>query len=731
MNGGRIAVTGVGLVSGLGSDAKSTFDGLVRGERAFSEISLFETLGQRVSFAAEVRGFRAEDVTPRGASWSRSDALALAAAREALGNARRPGLSIRLGIAVGVTTAGMFEAEELLGVSHLDPTAATAVKQLISYPISSTVARLVEALAPVERSATICSACSSGACAIIEGAAWLRAGAVDAVLAGGTDALCRLTLTGFNALGATDLTPCRPFDRARAGLTLGEGAGFLLLETEHSVMNRGATVIAWLTGCAVGAEAHHITQPEPSGRGPAALLGTALERACTPATEVDYINAHGTGTRSNDMVEARAIQHAFGGHAMRVLVSSSKGQLGHTLGAAGAIEAGITVLALARQIAPPTGGLVEADEACRLHHVIGEGRPARLRVAVSNVFGFGGSGAVLVFEQADAAPRTAAGHELHELVITGASNICRSGVVLGKNCAFALEAASEPPPLRLPFLPLELLDPRRSRRFDRHAALVVAGASAALSTAALSADGVGLVTGSAFGAVERTVTFLRTVAEKGPRRAAPAEFPHLVPSAASGNASIYLGLTGPILSTSSIGASAEAAIALACDLVATGQARGIVAGGAESYDSLVDSVLSSICESTGTGPRSEGSSFVIVESRSAAEKRGASVLAAVRRKYEIPTGSVNEAAFEPPRSFARALIVTAREPDWLASLFERSGWGRAEIRNVASTSGWHDGVGGSTIAAAAASIASDLANEVLVVGWDHVRVFAFHLEKER
>jgi 3-oxoacyl-[acyl-carrier-protein] synthase II len=734
MSAGRIAVTGVGMVSALGDGAPVTFDRLVRGERAFGPISLFDTTGQRTGVAAEVRGFRVQDVVPKGAAldWSRSDALALVAAKEALASASvNPGAAgARLGIAVGITTGGMLEAEELLAGPMDSPPSAESAARFVSYPLSSTANRLAGVLGPAHRVATLCSACSSGANAIVQGAAWLRSGVTDVVLAGGADALCRLTVTGFNSLGATDTTPCRPFDRFRAGLTLGEGAGFLVLETEEAAVRRGARVLAWLSSFAVGAEAHHITQPEPSGLMPARLMRDAIAGAGLTPADVDYVNAHGTGTVSNDLAEAAGVHRAFGAHAERVLVSSSKGQIGHTLGAAGAIEAAVTVLALSRQEVPPTGGLTEADAGCRLNHVLSVGRPTLLRAALSNAFGFGGTGAVLLFERAEAVKRPDLPRPPPSVVITGVASIGPRGVFAGERCAEALCDAGAELPARISVRVLDLLDPARSRRFDLQASLAAAGAELALREANLSPQGVGIVAGTAFGSVERTVAFIRTAAEKGPRRAPPAEFPHMVPSAAAGNASIYLGLSGPAVATSNLEASAEAAVVLACDWLDIGLAEGIVAGSTEPHDALISGVLGPICESDNTTGRTEGAAWVVLETASAASARGARAYASIRRRYEFGVSSLAEARLEPPANAGRAIIVSARNPEPWALLLERSGWGTVSRGSVARAAGWHEGAGGFAVTAAAAAIAAGTVDEALVVGWNAARLYLFHLVRD-
>ncbi|HVW28999.1 MAG TPA: beta-ketoacyl-[acyl-carrier-protein] synthase family protein [Polyangiaceae bacterium] len=720
MTTARVAVTSVGIVSALGGGASATFERLVRGDRGFSEIDLFDTRGQRTTFAAEVRDFSAKDwaLSENRGPLSRSDALAFAAARDALRAADGALFRGRAGVAVGATTGGMFETEERLARFPEAPLSDAAREALVTYPVSSTAERLAAAVGARARVATMCSACSSGASAILQAALWIRSGAVDAALAGGTDALCRLTVTGFNALGATDAVPCRPFDRRRAGLTLGEGAAFLVLESEEAALGRGARVLAWLTGWAAGAEAHHIAQPEPSGRMPARLLAAAIERAGLEPTDVDYLNAHGTGT-SNDAVECAAIRSAFGAAADRLLVSSSKGQIGHTLGAAGAIEAAITVLAVERQCVPPTGGLLEPDDACDVTHVIGVGRPARIRAALSSAFGFGGAGTVLLFEEASAPRRTSSvPRGAPRIAVTAAAAVTGRGVLTGTACADALpgDSGDEAPDA------LASLDPSRSRRFDLQTALVTLAAERALRGAAPEAAPIGLIAGSAFGNVARAASFLRNAFEKGARRAAPAEFPHLLPSSSSGNAAIYLGLTGPVMTASALDASAELSALIACDLLAEDLASAMVAGASLVRDAFSRDVLGPVCHAEAQG-RADGSGFVVLEPEQRAKERGARVLAVVVARDEVPLDGERAPSVARPKDLSRAIVVLARDDERARAAIARAGW--AGARHVCDSSA----AAGAGLAFACGQIERGDADEALVMGFTAARLYALHLAR--
>lgn len=688
----RVAVTGVGVVSALGHGAESTFSRLARGDRAIVPLTLFDALDARSRVAAEIPDLDVSAIAPRGErGWSRTDAMALVAAREALARSGHPPAT--LGVSVGTTTGGMFETEDaLLDAPHapLDPLRA---KRLLEHPLDRTAQRLATVLGANVR-ATLCAACASGAIAIVRAVRWLTDGSAERVVAGGADGLCRLTFFGFDSLGALDPEPCRPFDRARRGLSLGEGAGFLVLELEATARRRGAEILAFLSGAAVAAEAHHITHPEPTGASAARLIDRALATARLRPDDIGYVNAHGTGTQPNDAMEAKALHLAFGSDTARVLVSSSKGQLGHTLGAAGAIEAAVTVLALGRGVAPPSAGLAEPEDP-GLGHVMGEAKPAAIGAALSCSFGFGGTGAVLAFERADAPGRGggATAAPRGRVVVTGFSTLGT-----GDN-------------------PLSRLDPERSRRFDRAAAYVAAGAEAALGSAGLSPSSIGLVAGSAFGSVERSVEFVRRALSRGVRRANPADFPHLVASGPSGNASIYLGLTGLVAGAVEGETSGEAALAAALSFLALFEADGLVVGAAEASDPIVNQVLGPLRRGGGTNevPRGEGAAFLVVEREETARERRATVRAVVDPPRRAARGAPLDTFVEPPRRPDRALVVVGALGEDADGALAVSAWGAVERRSVLELAGFHEAIGALSLVAAVELVVRGEADEVLAV----------------
>jgi 3-oxoacyl-[acyl-carrier-protein] synthase II len=300
-----------------------------------------------------------------------------------------------VGVLLGTTTGGMAVGEEAYRTG-----AHSTLRQWLETPVSASTDLLARAIRSRGPRLTISTACSSGANALGIGADWVRAGRVSAVLCGGADSLCQMAYSGFNALQALDRAPCRPFDRHRAGITLGEGAALFVLERWQDAERRGAPILAEFVSYGCSADAHHVTQPRPDGAGAVAAMQRALDEGGVSAEAIDYINAHGTGTPQNDVVETRAIKQVFGTHAYRIPVSSTKSQVGHCLAAAGAIEALAALLALRGGFVPPTATLEEPDPECDLDYVPRHSRRAALRTVLSNSYGFGGNNTSVVLRAA-------------------------------------------------------------------------------------------------------------------------------------------------------------------------------------------------------------------------------------------------------------------------------------------------------------------------------------------
>ena len=606
----RIWVTGIGIVSPLAPDSRSTMDRLCRGDRAFQRVTLFDVDGQRTEIAAEVPNVRVADVVPPGvdpAYWSRTDAFAILAAREALAEAKLTPADARIDLVVGTTTGATFETEQALADLLLDASAPRLTPPIV-HPLALTVDHVAAALGPFRRRRLVSSACSTGANALTLAASWLRGGRSERVLAGACDSLCRLTFTGFNALGSLDPEPCRPFDASRGGLGLGEGAAFLLLERDDVARARGVEPIAELIGWAGGAEAHHITNPEPQGNVAARAMRQALERGAASPDDVDYVNAHGTATALNDPMEIRAVRQALGPAFERVAISSVKGQIGHSLGAAGAVEAAITALAISQKRVPPTGGLVTPAEDCQANHIIGTSREMDIRVALSSSFGFGGLDGVIALarpgyapEPDEQAPRT--------VWVRGGAVAVSNEVRTIADPAWA-GRPSETPSGPLGDGIIDALDLSRSRRLARAERLLAAVIGAV--DVPTDAASTGLVVGKPSGNPDATSRFLDRIRTRGPRFASPAEFPNLMLSSLAGHVSIYHRLEGLALATSSQGGSGTSCLRTALELLAAGPPDQLFAGSVDPWGMAA--------EADAPG-RSEGAAAVLLDARSEASDK--------------------------------------------------------------------------------------------------------------
>lgn len=403
-----IAITGIGQVSALGAGVPALIDGVRSGACGIRPLTAFTTRGKaRIAAQANDVPSTSYGLSPAEARrLSRSDRLALAAAIEACGMAGVDAtLAADAALAVGTTTSGMLETEEEYRRWHAGESRRVRLSRVGAMPLATVGAAVSRALGIFGPRITVSTACSSGALAITAAAEQIARGDVAMAVVVGVDVLCRLTYAGFDALQALDVEPCRPFDAGRRGLSLGEGAGALVLERADHARARGATIRALLLGTGVSADAHHVTAPHPESAGALSAFRAALESAGVSADAIDYVNAHGSGTKHNDDAEVLALRTIFGPRLPRVPVSSSKSQLGHCLAAAGALEAIVTIAALAEGIVPATVTLHESEPAwADLDFVPTAGRRAALGIAASSSYGFGGHNVTLLLSRTEARP---------------------------------------------------------------------------------------------------------------------------------------------------------------------------------------------------------------------------------------------------------------------------------------------------------------------------------------
>ena len=398
----RVVITGAGIITALGLGWKENAQGFRAGRVAFRPVSFFDVSKQRAKMAAEID---LPPVLPRTrlntrqkSRLDRATKLLLHAAHEAWEQAGwNP--SENLPVVLGTTSGGMC-----LGEAYYRQAVATPRRnggqpsRVIHYQPQRQALNLADAFGFEGPLTIIANACASGANAI--GHAWelVRSGHTDRVLAGGYDALSHMVFAGFDSLHALSTTQCRPFDAQRDGLGLGEGAAVVTLETLESARQRSACILGEITGYGASSDLHHLTQPHPQGD--AALL--SMREACAAASlnpaQIDYVNAHGTGTPLNDSAEASAIQRCFGACASSLPVSSIKSGIGHLLGAAGAVETVVCLMALREQWLPPTTTLRKRDPGCAFP-VITQPTDAKIEYALTNSFGFGGANASLILRR--------------------------------------------------------------------------------------------------------------------------------------------------------------------------------------------------------------------------------------------------------------------------------------------------------------------------------------------
>lgn len=392
----RVAVVAAGIVSPLGRGLAETFESLRSSRDCVTPVTRFSVQNCRCSTAGQVPDdqlIAASADERRAKRLHRASRMMISALGQTL--AQAPNFQPELTV-VGTTSGGMTFGEEYYRSLHRHRHARNTPSLIANYPPQKAVLDAQEAFGIDAPCQVIANACASGSNAIGHAFDCIRCGRYQRVLTGGYDAISELVFVGFDSLQAATAEKCRPFDRDRTGMVLGEGAAVLALENFEEARKRGATILAEIIGYGISTDNYHLTQPHPSGSGPLESMRRALASADLPAPAVDYINAHGTATPFNDAAEGKAISQLFG----RVPVSSTKSMMGHSLGAAGAIEAIISILVLQHGLLPPNINFRQPDAEFDLDIVANEPRLARVRTVLSNSFGFGGTNASLILQAA-------------------------------------------------------------------------------------------------------------------------------------------------------------------------------------------------------------------------------------------------------------------------------------------------------------------------------------------
>jgi len=408
----RVVVTGTGLVTPLGTGVEKTWEALVAGRSGIAPITRFDVSQFPARIAGEVKDFNPEDWIEKRDIKKMDPFIqyVYASSEQAM---QQSGFKVTeenadlVGVLMGNGIGGLTTVEE-----YHKGFLATGLKHLSPFFIPKLISNLAPGQISIRYGArgvtfTTTSACASGSHAIGEAYRMIKFGMLDAAIVGGSEAaITGLGVGGFavmRALSTRNEEPeraSRPFDKDRDGFVMAEGAATMILEERESAIARGARIIAEICGYAANSDAHHITAPAPEGRNIAKCMSMCLEDAGLDPNEVDYINAHGTSTLPGDLAETQGIKRVFGERAAKIAVSSTKSMTGHTLGAAGAIESVFTVLAIERGIIPPTINQEHPDPECDLDYVPNKARPAKIRIALNNSFGFGGTNTTLAFRPA-------------------------------------------------------------------------------------------------------------------------------------------------------------------------------------------------------------------------------------------------------------------------------------------------------------------------------------------
>jgi 3-oxoacyl-[acyl-carrier-protein] synthase II len=739
----RVLICGIGAVTSQGPTADHLWEGVREGRVAIREVSGLAMDGYRTRLGGEVVDPvvpAAEYRRPRGHREPAID-FALRAAEEAVTDAA--GLLDRVaperrGVVVGTCNAGMVSgrkwyARRLAG-QEADP---ELLLLLGPQAIAEALAGALELRGPV---LSVNTACAAGAHALGQAADLIRGGRADVVLAGGTDAFCDVLFSGFNSLESLSPAPAKPYSRDRTGLSLGEGAGMLLLVADEVVERADAVpagdggarprVRAELLGYGTSADGYHATAPHPEGEGAARAIAAALLEAGVDPSQVAYVNTHGTGTAKNDVAETRANRRALGEDAARrAALSSTKSMIGHLLGAAGAVEGIVTVRALEEQVAPPTAGYTEPDPECDLDYTPNQARRLTADVAVSNNFAFGGANASVVFARAGSPATTGSPTTTGSQTTTGspattaprARTDCQSAptpdqVVVtgigaltpaGTDLDSLLDAwrtgrpayACEQDGTRAGRIALDItaeMSPRERRRVDRLGLLCILAGRRALADAALAVTPqnrhmIGVVIGTGAGPLESIERFTRGVIEEGATGANPAVFPNTVYNAAGGQVAMHLGTVGPAATVTTGHAAGAAAIAAAAETISRGRACAALAIAA---DALTDTVLDGYRQLGLIGPDSamtlsEAGVALLLEPASAARARGARIYGAIA-EHAIACDGLGVATLDPTgagleRAMRETLTRAAMTQHHIGRVWSGiSGHGRADAAERAA-----------------------------------------------
>ncbi|MFC5286844.1 beta-ketoacyl synthase N-terminal-like domain-containing protein [Actinokineospora guangxiensis] len=632
-----VVITGVGVICAAGRDPEEFWARLTAGESGITAVADQRFTAFEARYAGQVpAAWISEQLPPEDGMLDRTARLALVAARQAL---RQAGLADGADGASGDAVPGE-RFGLVLGKCQATPDETGGYQPI--YATGDIVAAKLGMRGP---RILVSTACAAGGNAVGLAKDKILTGEADVVLAGGVDPLLFGTYAGFAGLQALSTGPCAPYSRSD-GLNLGEGAAFVVVEPLDRVLARGGTPLAEVAGYGLSADAYHATAPDPTGRGGVSAMRRALADADLTTDDVDYVNGHGTGTPANDAMEKKVMRAVFGDRAPQVPTSSIKSFIGHTLGAAGAVEAVASVMALRTATAPPTIGFTEeAIEAAALDFVPNTARQLPMSVVVSNNYAFGGNNAALVLRTPREGIEGADGLPEKDVVITGLGPVTGLGTGIAEvsSAIAAGQASTAAPSLEgRTFAPRSLWRHMNTLSRMAIAASRLAWEDAGLKLNRAASDNVGVIFATAAGSVESTHGFDESVLSN-PNKPAVLSFSNVVLNATGGAVCQTLGLRGPTTTICNGGASASIALDCAVETIRAGKAEVVIVVAADDAGAGGDlSGVTPYDRATGAAPAAPASVALVVESAEHAAARGATPYARVVASAHAGSGEDTE-----------------------------------------------------------------------------------------
>ena len=636
----RIVITGLGLVCAIGNNADECYDNALAGKVGIKEVKSVEHSKCYVHIGAESSDF----VTPEGQD--RASALCIKATEEAVADA---GIDIkseadRVGVMIGSCVGGAVSIEKFYRDYVADPDSAKA-EDVLKMPISAIANNVAHRFGAQGVIDNVANACAAGTMSVAMAADLIRSGKADVMIAGGSDPMSSLAYSGFHALHALDVDPCRPFNKSK-GIALGEGAGILIVESYAHAKARGAKIYCEILGSGVSCDAHHITAPAPDGAGMESAMRRSLENSGISSDSVDYINAHGTGTPLNDSSELGAMIRVFGGE--KVSASSTKSMVGHCLGAAGSVEAVFCVKAIERGIVPPTVGYTDEDKvevAERTNNfdfVPNAGKERKVDYVQSNNYAFGGNNASIIYarEGVDRALKSPTDEKIY---ITGLGIVSPLGNTVSayvsavnsgakaNKCEKCGDPVSKVGSEDFASVGIKL---NFYRKLDKLSQMACVSGKLALMDAGIevnedNAKKIGIVAGTSDGPQTDIANFQKGIIASGTQSGSAFLFPNTVYNAAPGYLSICAGVKGYNVTYSNGSASGVAAVAYSTRVLRSTQNDVILALGADENSETVHMLY----EKLGSGAKGitlgDGATTIVLEKASSADARSAKKYAEV------------------------------------------------------------------------------------------------------